>query len=321
MDPPARWRPAAGRGIVQALECCEIRRMKIPVSGSSGARSPLHILAWSAISALLVVASVAAARTLDAGAHGGSAAAEQVAGTASMTASASTTSRNEPARPDGTAASGSAAASGLVFPVERRDLGSVVGWFGDARDGGLRAHLGIDIAAPRGTPVLAPADGVIERVEHTRAGGRVIWLRQNAQDRVFYFAHLDTVLVTRGQQVAAGTRIGAVGISGNAAGTRPHLHLAVHEGRDILDPRYLFSATTRRTAPARSADAERAAGRVLRTRLTGAALRSQPGGGRTLAVLPRLQPVRVLARAGSYYLVDYRGRQGYLAGWTLHAGD
>jgi murein DD-endopeptidase MepM/ murein hydrolase activator NlpD len=206
----------------------------------------------------------------------------------------------------------------FLFPVANATLGSVVGRFGDPRDGGRRTHLGVDIAAPVGTPVLAPVAGTVERTGSGGAGGRVIWLREAGADRVYYFAHLNAVDVRAGQRVAAGARLGTVGVTGNAAGTVPHLHFAVYENRSVLDPWWFLAAAERLAG--RPAEVERlAAATSMRTRLNGAAVRSAPGRGVTLAVLPRHQAVTVLARVDGHYRVRYRGREGYVADWLLEA--
>lgn len=207
----------------------------------------------------------------------------------------------------------------VVFPVARHDLNSVIGWFGDPRDGGRRRHHGIDIAAPVGTPVLAPVAGVVERIDHRGAGGLAVWLRDGTADRSYYFAHLDAIGVYRGQRVRAGGLIGTVGKTGNAATTPPHLHFAVHEGRQILDP-WSFLAARGSGVPS-VAGAGEAGESVLWTRIDGAALRSAPGGGTTIAVLPRLQPVTVLGRTGRSVLVRFRHHEGYIADWLLEEGE
>jgi murein DD-endopeptidase MepM/ murein hydrolase activator NlpD len=207
----------------------------------------------------------------------------------------------------------SPAATSFVFPVAGHDRSHVISRFGDPRDGGRRPHLGIDIAAPVGTPVLAPVSGVVERTGRWGAGGRVVWLREAGSDRRYYFAHLDAIGVAPGQRVAAGYPIGTVGTTGNAVGTRPHLHFAVHERRDVLDPWAFVAAAGLGPGHAVSDDAVV----LMRTRLAGAALRSAAGAGHALAVLPRHQQVTVLGRGGGYYRVNYRGRTGYIAEWLL----
>lgn len=95
------------------------------------------------------------------------------------------------------------------------------------RPGG-RQHLGVDIFAPRGTPIYAVEDGTV-RASSNRLGGLVVYLTANDGDR-YYYAHLDEVFVETGERVRAGDVIGANGDTGNARGTPPHLHWEVRPG-------------------------------------------------------------------------------------------
>lgn len=128
-------------------------------------------------------------------------------------------------------------ASRYIFPVEGRDAGAIRSEWGDPRGGGRR-HEGVDIFAPRGTPVLAATDGVIVSVRHTPIGGKVIWMRPDGEDLELYYAHLDRQDVRPGERVRAGDRIGLVGNTGNARGTSPHLHFGVYRngGRVAINP-------------------------------------------------------------------------------------
>ena len=119
----------------------------------------------------------------------------------------------------------------LAFPVAGVDAGAIWSGFGAERDGGARAHRGIDIFAPRGTTALAATDAWVTRVEKTRVGGNVVWLQPLSGNMRLYYAHLDAQFVERGQFVLAGEPIGAVGNTGNAATTPPHLHFGVYVRR------------------------------------------------------------------------------------------
>jgi murein DD-endopeptidase MepM/ murein hydrolase activator NlpD len=116
----------------------------------------------------------------------------------------------------------------LRFPVEGATPRAVGSVFGASRDRGARRHEGIDIFAPRGTPVVAAADGWITAQTSNRLGGTVVWL-WSIEDRIsLYYAHLDRRTVSPGEWVRAGEVVGYVGNTGNARGTAPHLHFGVY---------------------------------------------------------------------------------------------
>ncbi|UII34100.1 peptidoglycan DD-metalloendopeptidase family protein [Fulvivirga ulvae] len=117
----------------------------------------------------------------------------------------------------------------LKNPVTGATNLSIQSIFGDPRDGGLRSHEGIDIFARRGTPVIAPANGVIVRVGNTNLGGNVIWMKDIKRNLNYYFAHLDSQLVNSGKMVKTGDTLGLVGNTGNAKYTAPHLHFGIYQ--------------------------------------------------------------------------------------------
>ena len=123
----------------------------------------------------------------------------------------------------------------LAFPVAGHK-GNIASVWGDDRDAGARRHEGIDIFAPRGTPVVAAADGVTARVGDNNLGGKVIFLRPKGKNVSLYYAHLDSQLVTSGQRVSAGDTIGLVGNTGNARTTPPHLHFGIYAAGGAIDP-------------------------------------------------------------------------------------
>ncbi|MDT0631486.1 M23 family metallopeptidase [Rubrivirga sp. S365] len=136
--------------------------------------------------------------------------------------------RRPPARrPSARPAPRSAAVpSGLVIPVVGVRAGDLRDSFAAGRSGG-RTHNAIDIAAPTGTLIVAPTDGVVSRKHWNRLGGRTLYLRSADGRFDFYLAHLDAYAdgVEVGTRVARGEPLGTVGSTGNARG--PHLHLQV----------------------------------------------------------------------------------------------
>jgi murein DD-endopeptidase MepM/ murein hydrolase activator NlpD len=124
--------------------------------------------------------------------------------------------------------------STLRFPVTGRTASAVQSGFGAVRDGGTRGHEGVDIFAPRGTPVAAVTDGVAQ-VSTNNLGGNVVWLREGRARRTFYYAHLDGWAIEGTVRVRAGDVLGYVGNTGNARTTAPHLHFGIYEG-GAIDP-------------------------------------------------------------------------------------
>lgn len=123
----------------------------------------------------------------------------------------------------------------LIIPLSRLPLvwpvaGIISSQFGKRR---LRFHAGIDIAAPRGTPVRAAADGRVMISGIQRGYGRVIWLRHTG-GYITVYAHHEANHVTRGQRVSQGQEIAQVGVSGRTTG--PHLHFEVHDAIAAQDP-------------------------------------------------------------------------------------
>lgn len=135
----------------------------------------------------------------------------------------------------------------LGFPIGDKSgkIGSV---WGDSRDGGKRRHEGIDIFAPKRTPVVAAADGVITGVKEEGIGGKVVWLRLQDKNITLYYAHLDKQLVSEGQYVKKGEPLGLVGNTGNAKNTPSHLHFGIYTSAGPIDP-YCFVNKEVRTAP------------------------------------------------------------------------
>jgi len=88
----------------------------------------------------------------------------------------------------------------------------------------IEPHLGTDFAMPRGSKVLAPADGVVVKTGHQRYAGNYIVIQHGRRYQTRYF-HLSHILVHRGEKVKMGEKIALSGNTGRSTG--PHLHYEI----------------------------------------------------------------------------------------------
>ena len=112
------------------------------------------------------------------------------------------------------------AAGGAVAPT----TGRVTSCYG-SRWGTL--HAGVDIAAPIGTPVFTPEDGIVLDAGPASGFGQAVYV-QHGDGTITLYGHVNQFFVTPGQVVTAGQQIAEVGNKGQSTG--PHLHFEVHEG-------------------------------------------------------------------------------------------
>ena len=208
----------------------------------------------------------------------------------------------------------------LAFPVEGRGNDAIQSLFGVDRDGGARAHHGIDIFAPRGTPVLAATDGIVRSTSPNGLGGNVVWLADVARGQSLYYAHLDRHAVSAGQRVRIGDTLGFVGNTGNARTTAPHLHFGIYTRGGPIDPlRYVRLVSSQPRAI--KGDTAALGRRAVAT--AGAALRSAPGDeGAVLVRIPRQASLQVMgANADAYRVQLDDGRSGYLATQAVRVAE
>ena len=119
-------------------------------------------------------------------------------------------------------------------------VGVLTDGFGTRNDPftGRRAfHRGLDISARRGTPVYAPADGIVVFAGRNGGLGKTLRISHGFGFTTVY-GHLDEMAVAPGDEVRRGDRIGAIGNSGRS--TASHLHYEVHEDGKAKDPLYFI---------------------------------------------------------------------------------
>jgi hypothetical protein len=111
------------------------------------------------------------------------------------------------------------------------------GWRKDPMSGERQFHRGIDIVAHAGTPIVAPADGVVTRTARVADYGKMVDL-SHGYGYATRFGHMSEILVRTGQRVRRGEIIGRVGSSGRSTG--PHVHYEVfRDGRRVNPWKYL----------------------------------------------------------------------------------
>ena len=135
------------------------------------------------------------------------------------------------------------AAAPSLWPVEGRIMSS----FGERNDpfnGEGAFHMGVDISAEVGEPVIAPADGAVTFADFMGGYGRAVIL-EHGNGVATRYGHLSGFAVVAGQQVHRGDTIGYVGSSGRSTG--PHLHYEVRIGNTPVNPyKYLRMTWARR---------------------------------------------------------------------------
>ena len=120
---------------------------------------------------------------------------------------------------------------GLAVPVAGIRVTDLVDTYTQSRGGGARAHDAIDIMAPAGTPVVAAAEGTVEKLFLSEGGGGITaYVRSPDRQWTYYYAHLQSYApgLREGQRLGRGDPVGKVGSTGNANPAGPHLHFAVH---------------------------------------------------------------------------------------------
>ena len=116
----------------------------------------------------------------------------------------------------------------IVVPVSGISRKALRDSWGAPREGG-RSHKGIDIMAPKGSPVIAAMSGRIVRLYQSERGGITLYQSDEDGRHIFYYAHLDRYApgIRAGMKVRQGQVIAYVGQTGNAP--VPHLHFEIQK--------------------------------------------------------------------------------------------
>lgn len=102
-----------------------------------------------------------------------------------------------------------------------------------------RPHFGVDLAAPKGTPIVAPADGIVSMADDDMYFEGSLILIDHGQGLISYYLHNEDVLVEDGQRVVQGEKIATVGSRGRSTG--PHLCWRLKWRGRNLDPELLVT--------------------------------------------------------------------------------
>ena len=118
----------------------------------------------------------------------------------------------------------------LLVPVEGIDMKQLADTFDQPR-GNERHHEALDIMAPKGTRVVATADGKVVKLFTSKPGGLTVYQFDPTEKYAYYYAHLDRYAegLQEGATIKRGDLIGYVGVTGNSDPNAPHLHFAVFE--------------------------------------------------------------------------------------------
>lgn len=120
----------------------------------------------------------------------------------------------------------------FIYPVIGR-LTSPFGYRRDPFTGRKSFHTGIDIAAPRGTPIKLTLDGKVSYTGYSAVYGNYVIVTHSGGYQSMY-GHMHTIKVKRGQILSQGGIIGTVGNTGRSTG--PHVHFSIYKNGKLINP-------------------------------------------------------------------------------------
>ncbi len=129
----------------------------------------------------------------------------------------------------------------FLKPVENYRLTTQYGLWRYTHGVYSERHSGIDMAAPLGTPIIAPQNGEVLFADYLQLTGYTIVIAHGGGVKSMYY-HMNSLDVAAGDSVSAGQKIGELGTTGYSTG--PHLHFEVKIGSQSVDPFQLFDGTS-----------------------------------------------------------------------------
>jgi murein DD-endopeptidase MepM/ murein hydrolase activator NlpD len=204
----------------------------------------------------------------------------------------------------------------LAFPISPKVKSFIGSYFGAGRDRGERKHEGIDIFAPKHSPAVAAADGVITDVGENTLGGKIIFMRPNGKPYSLYYAHLDSQIALEGQRVTTGDVIGLTGNTGNAKFTSSHLHFGIYTISGAIDPLYFVKSSDKE--PAKLSVAINNLNKIMRTEKNAKLYSDETAGSSNYLSLAENALLRPEAATGNFYRVVLPdGKKGFIYGSTV----
>jgi len=209
----------------------------------------------------------------------------------------------------------------LTFPIASYGMQNLISFWGAQRDGGVRSHEGVDIKAPRGTPVVASDNGFITQTGTNNLGGKIVFLSANGSPYSIYYAHLDSQLVSVGQRVVRGDTLGLVGNTGNAITTTPHLHFGIYaRGSGAVDP-FPFINDKREKLPGLPVTSRWLGDSVRVKSKTNLYISPAFSNAEKIRLIPKNETVRILGELAKGYRVELAdGTKGYIPTVGLESG-
>ncbi len=205
----------------------------------------------------------------------------------------------------------------LIVPVQGVRPQELTDTYNDARGEG-RVHDAIDIAALKGTPVLAATDASVLKLFQSERGGTTLYLLASDKRTILYYAHLERYAdgLTEGQPVRRGQVVAYVGDTGNAGPNNYHLHFEVTQNDNPkrfwdgtpVNPYPLLTGKPGKSAVVPVVAAQRPAKRSAPLVKSTAKSRIRPHA-KVVITRPKPKPVRVLSRGKIVGSSTYKTRR------------